>query len=153
MDSNVQSEIEKYGAIQIVTGDGSCGIYSVIKGLSQVMIECTMNVNTFREEVYNYDRSNKSSNVLSVAFTNKRKKSGELIGIIRNEYIERNAMKIIWSKYIGFQGQADEECWVDSSLYLSVFVSIYKTHIIWYDVNEVMAYTCTLKNTRNKVVD
>ena len=49
-----QSEIDKYGKIQNVAGNGNCGIYSTMEGLSQVIIECTMDVSTFIKEVCNY---------------------------------------------------------------------------------------------------
>ena len=53
-----QSEIEKYSTIQNVAGNGNCGIYSTIEGISQVMIECTMGANTLKEELYNYVLNN-----------------------------------------------------------------------------------------------
>lgn len=48
LDTYTWSNIEKYSVIQNVAGDGNCGIYSVMEGLCQVTIECTMDVNAFR---------------------------------------------------------------------------------------------------------
>ena len=69
-----QSEIDKYGKIQNVAGNGNCGIYFTMEGISQVMIDCTMDVNTFKEELYNYFLNNKSSILTNIYFTNRRKK-------------------------------------------------------------------------------
>ena len=95
-----QSEIEKYGTIKNVAGDGSCGIYSTMKGLSQVMIDCNMDGNAFREEVYNYVLNNKSSILSNIYFTNRKKKSEELRGMTQNDYIDMNIMQRIWSRYV-----------------------------------------------------
>ena len=62
-------------------------------------------------------------------------------------------MKRIWSKYIDFEGHIDKEYCVDSSLYLSIFASIYNTNIIWYDINQVMTYVSILTKARGKDVD
>ena len=48
----------------------------------------------------------------------------------------------ILSKYIDFEGHADEKYLVDSRFYLPDFASMYNINIIWYDVNQVMTYAC-----------
>lgn len=116
------------------------------------MIECTMGVNTFREGVHSCSEQ-QVFNSIKGFITNKRKKSGDLWVITQNEYIERNAIKRIWSTYIDFQGHGDEKYWVDMGLHLPVFASMYNTNIICYGANEVMPPACILTNARCKEVD
>ena len=50
----------------------------------------------------------------------------------------------MWNRYVDFEGHASQEYWVDSSLYLPILANMYDTHMIWYDVNQDMTYSCIL---------
>ena len=85
-------EIEKYGTIQNVVGDGNCGTYSTMEGITLVGIECNLDVNIFKEHVYNYILKHKSSISTDVSFTNRRKRIEELRGLTQNSFIETKIM-------------------------------------------------------------
>ena len=57
------------------------------------IIECTIDVNTFREGFYNYFLNNKSSILTNFYITNRRKKLGDLRGMIRNAYVNTNSIQ------------------------------------------------------------
>ena len=114
--------------IQNMAGDGNYGIYSTMEGLSQAMIECTMDVNMFREEMYNYILNNKSSILTNIFLPIEEKNQGSweewhemttLIQILCNE---------LGADTLTLKDHIYEKYWVDLSLHLPVFVIMYHTH-------------------------
>ena len=55
---NARNEISKFGIIKNVIGDGNCGIYATMEGLRKAGIKCTIDVNTFRKNAYDYVSKN-----------------------------------------------------------------------------------------------
>lgn len=52
--STPHGKIEEFGIIQDVYGDGKCGIYSTMEGLTHMGVPHSLDMNTFRQDIYDY---------------------------------------------------------------------------------------------------
>ena len=81
--NHVLEQIEQYGLIQNVLGDGNCGFYSVMNGLEHVGIEFEEDINLNCKAIYDYINKNKNKLLLNMQFRRRNK----------DEYIESEILK------------------------------------------------------------
>ena len=147
---NARNEISKHGIIQNVCGNGNCGIYASMEGLLKAGITCTIDVNIFRKNVYDYISKNIKSVLPQLQFSGKRKKSGAIRGKMREQYITTEVLDRIWNNNYDFNEGCGEPHWVVSSLHFPIFAEMFSTNFIWFDVNNIKTYGAVLVKKKNK---
>ena len=147
---NARKEISRYGIIQNVLGDGNCGIYASMEGLRKAGIKCTLDVNTFRKNVYDYIIKNIKNIVPQLTFSRKKMASGTMRGKTREQFIKTEILDRIWNKQDDFSGYCDESHWVHSSLHLPIFAEMFGVNFVWFDINNEKTHGYVLIQKKNQ---
>ena len=129
-----RAEIEQFASIQNVSGDGNCGIYSIMEGLHHNGIDFNEDVDMFRKSISDYINSNRNKVFVGLKFRNKRMSDGTMRGENRNEFIDKEIIQRIWNDSITFNLGCDSEYWVDSHYVFPIIAQMYKLNVVWYSI-------------------
>ena len=126
--------IELFAAIQNVSGDGNCGIYSIMEGLYHNDIDFNTDVDCFRRSIVEYIDCNRNKILPGLQFRNKRKTDGTIRGRSKDDFIDKEVKDRIWNKDTIFNGGCDSKYWVDSQYMFPIIAEMYKLNVVWYTI-------------------
>ena len=106
-----------------------------MEGLRKAGIKCTVDVNKFRKNVYDYVSKNKETVLPQLVFSGKSKASGAKRGMSREEFIKTKVLDTIWNYKENFNGCVDECHLVHSAIHLPIFAEMFSANVIWFDVD------------------
>ena len=124
---DVLSTIEQYGNIQNVKGDGNCGFYSMMNGLSHVGIQFENDINVLRKNIYDFIDKNRDELHFSNELTTRRK---------RNAFIDKEIINQCWSPNVDFSKKCDYKYWLEANSLFPIMAKYYQCNVIWYDVHD-----------------
>ena len=100
--------------------------YVVTMGLVNLEIEVTMNVNDFRNKIYDYIMDNENKCIPSTlgirGYSNEK------------TYLEREIRNKIWKHGVDFSKGCGKEFWVDAGNHLPALYQIFSVNMILYDI-------------------
>ena len=122
----------------------------MIEGLRKAGIKCTIDVNTFRKNVYDYVSKNQNTVLPQLLFSGKRMTSGAKRGMTRDTFIKTKVLDTIWNNKENFNGRVDECYWVHSAIHLPIFAEMFAANFIWFDVDNCKTRGYVKLQTRNQ---
>ena len=115
-----------------MSGDGNCGIYSIMEGLYHNNIEFNEDVDIFRISIVDYIYINRNQVLQGIEFRNKRIFDGTMRGQSRDNFIDTVVKERIWNEHTIFKGGYDSDCWVDSNHVFPIIAQKYQINLVWY---------------------
>ena len=121
-----------------MSGDGNCGIYSIMEGLYHNGIDFNEDVDIFRKSIVKYVDCNRNKLLMGLKFRNKRMSDGTIRGRSRNDFIDNEVKEHIWNESTSFKGGCSSEYWVDSHYVFPIIAQMYKINVVWYSIVDAL---------------
>ena len=120
-------------------GDGNCGFYSMMNGLSHVGIEFENDINVLRKDIYDFIDQNRDILQFSNKLPTRRS---------RNIFIDTEIINRCWAPNVDFSQKCEYKYWLDAKSFFPIMAMYYECNVIWYDVhkNVTKAAICKEKN-------